>query len=68
MNADIFHEERGKEMFMETSRRTDQIRFGKWGDAWWEKAADSDPNLELMPIPQPQIDAASGSLTQNPGY
>ncbi len=68
MTADIFHDERGKEMFMETSRRTDQIRFGKWGDAWWEKAADSDPNLEIFPIPQPQIDAASGSLTQNPGY
>jgi len=68
MTADIFHDERGKEMFMESTRRTDQIRFGKWGDAWWEKAADSNTDLELMPIPQPQIDASEGSLTQNPGY
>lgn len=62
-----FLAERGKEMFQESSRRTDQIRFGTYEDAWWEKT-DSDPNKRLFPIPQGQIDASGGSLTQNPGY
>ena len=54
-------------MFQESSRRIDLIRFGKYEDSWWEKT-DSDPNKRLFPIPQAQIDASSGSLTQNPGY
>ena len=54
-------------MFQESTRRTDQIRFGKFTDAWWEKSS-SEAFRSLFPIPQPQIDASSGSLTQNPGY
>ena len=68
MDAQTFLDERGKEMYQESVRRTDLIRFDDWGRAWWEKPGHSDPNLSLMPIPQPQIDAAEGSLTQNPGY
>jgi len=60
--------ERGREMFQESARRTDLIRFGQWGAAWWEKAAHTDTYKNLYPIPQPQIDAASGSLSQNMGY
>ncbi|WP_273568196.1 RagB/SusD family nutrient uptake outer membrane protein [Maribacter halichondriae] len=67
MDAASFLAERGKEMFQESSRRTDQIRFGTYEDQWWEKT-DSDPNKRLFPIPQGQIDASGGSLTQNPGY
>src|SRR5690606_11213484 len=37
LNADSFLAERGREMFMEVTRRQDLIRFGKFDDAWWEK-------------------------------
>ena len=68
IDADGFLAERGREMFMESTRRSDQIRFGKWGDAWWEKTGGQDAHLEVMPIPVEQIDASAGSLTQNAGY
>ena len=67
LTADTFLAERGREMFMEVTRRQDLIRFEKWDDAWWEKT-NSQAFRTLMPIPQAQIDASSGSLTQNPGY
>lgn len=67
MDADMFLAERGKEMFQESARRTDLIRFGKFGDAWWEKDA-SDATKTIFPIPQDQINASNGTLTQNPGY
>lgn len=66
LTLDLLLAERGREMFAEMVRRQDLIRFGKYGDAWWEKEA-SDPHFELFPIPQPQRDA-NNKLTQNPGY
>lgn len=71
LTADEFLAERGREMFMEATRRQDLIRFGKWGDAWWEKDADAGDYTTLFPIPQAQIDASNelaNKLTQNPGY
>ena len=67
ITADSFLAERGREMFMEVTRRQDLIRFGKWGDSWWEKT-NSDAFKTVFPIPQEQIDASNGTLTQNPGY
>ena len=67
ITADEFLAERGREMFIEVTRRQDLIRFGKFNDAWWEKPA-STPNKNIFPIPQEQIDASNGTLTQNPGY
>lgn len=63
--------ERGRELFQEALRRTDLIRFGVWGNAWWEKPAHSNVNYNLFPIPNEQIQATAAStfkLTQNPGY
>jgi len=63
--------ERGRELFQEALRRTDLIRFGVWGNAWWEKPAHSIATRNLMPIPIEQIQATAGTpfpLTQNPGY
>lgn len=63
--------ERGRELFIEALRRTDQIRFGVWGNAWWEKPAHSDTYKNVFPIPQAQINASQSEtykLTQNPGY
>jgi hypothetical protein len=67
--------ERGREMYVEMTRRQDLIRFKKYGDAWWPYAGMNRPKrvhtpgsfLELFPIPQPQI-LANPKLTQNPGY
>ena len=67
LTEDEFFAERGREMFGEAVRRTDLIRFGKYGDAWWEKAS-SDATKEIFPIPFDALQASGGSLSQNPGY
>jgi hypothetical protein len=52
----------------EDHRRTDNIRFGDFFDAWWEKDTDSaDRHTAIFPIPQPEIDK-NNKLIQNPGY
>lgn len=66
ITLDDLYNERGFEMFAEASRRTDQIRFGKFNQPWWEKQA-SQPFRTLFPIPLQQINA-NPNLTQNPGY
>ncbi|MDB9835381.1 RagB/SusD family nutrient uptake outer membrane protein [Flavobacteriaceae bacterium] len=67
ITPEMFLEERGREMFQESSRRTDLIRFGKYDDAWWEKPVSEDYK-SVFPIPFEQIQASEGTLTQNPGY
>lgn len=65
-----FLAERGREMFSEAVRRTDLIRFGAYGNAWWEKST-STANKTIFPIPFDAIQAANAGsfqLTQNPGY
>jgi hypothetical protein len=59
-------DERGREFAYEMHRREDLIRFDRFTDAWWEKAA-SDQHRELYPIPV-NILTANPSLQQNPGY
>ena len=39
------------EFFAEGRRRIDLIRFGKFGNAWWDKDADADNHTEDIPIP-----------------
>jgi len=56
VTLDILLEERGREMFWEGHRRQDLIRFGKYGESWWEKGGSSS-DRELFPIPQWAIDA-----------
>lgn len=69
LTAEEFLAERGREMFQESLRRTDLIRFDRWGDAWWEKPAHSTDYRNIMPIPLPQITATTdGSLTQHSDY
>lgn len=69
-SENTFFAERGREVFQESLRRTDLIRFGRWGDAWWEKAAHTDAFKNVMPIPNDQINAAdpANPLVQNAGY
>lgn len=66
VTLDDIYNERGYEMFAEASRRTDQIRFGKFNQPWWEKG-QSEPFRALFPIPLQQINA-NPNLNQNPGY
>ena len=67
LTAEEFLAERGREMFQESSRRTDLIRFGKYNGAWWEKPV-SESYKNVMPIPFEQIQASNGTLSQNEGY
>lgn len=66
-----FLAERGRELFIESLRRNDLIRFGEFTSTWWEKEA-SAPFRTLFPIPQAQINAAADEglqpLAQNPEY
>jgi len=59
--------ERGREFFIETWRRNDLIRFGKYNDAWWEKPADPDVHVNIFPIPETILEE-NPNLVQNPGY
>lgn len=58
--------ERGREFAWEGERRRDQIRFGTWTKAWWEKPARAD-YTELFPIPDSPLQT-NPNLKQNPGY
>jgi len=57
-------DEFAREFAWEGRRRQDLIRFGKWGDPWWNKPA-SGPNAKLFPIPQTAINT-NPNLVQNP--
>ena len=72
IDADEFLAERGREMFQESTRRSDQIRFGKYyagADSGRRNDATISPAYKnVMPIPLDAINAANGSLSQNEGY
>lgn len=58
--------ERGRELYWETVRRTDLIRFGVYLKPWQYKPSDDPKNL-VFPIPSQAL-AANPNLKQNPGY
>ena len=62
-------DERGRELFAESWRRNDLIRFGQYTRDWLFKAPASIGNDKyiLFPIPASQI-LANPTLIQNPGY
>lgn len=59
-------DERGREMYWEGVRRTDQVRFGTWSNTW-ESKTSTDPTRVLYPIPQQALDS-NPNLQQNDGY
>jgi hypothetical protein len=61
------YDERGRELAWEGHRRQDQIRFGTFGDAWFEKGSWTDDHQELFPIPTEPL-LANPNLQQNQGY
>jgi hypothetical protein len=54
----------GREFVFEARRRQDLIRFGAWGNAWWNKPP-SGVNAKLFPIPQSVLNT-NPNLEQNP--
>jgi hypothetical protein len=58
--------ERGRELYGESWRRQDMIRFGTFLQARKDKP-QSDVKYLIYPIPQTQVDVNS-NITQNPGY
>jgi hypothetical protein len=58
--------ERGRELYWESMRRTDLIRFGMFLKPWAYKTSDDEKNL-VFPVPNQAL-AANPNLTQNPGY
>ncbi len=59
--------ERSRELYMESWRRQDMIRFGTFLKPFQAKASTSDPKYLIYPIPNQQL-AVNSNLTQNPGY
>jgi hypothetical protein len=60
--------ERGREMYWESWRRQDLIRFGVFLKQWALKEADADPQRNLLfPIAPDEL-LANPNLHQNPGY
>ncbi len=66
VTLDQLIDERGRELYLESWRRQDLIRFGKFLNPWQEKPTD-DPKYLLFPIPNGQL-AANPNLVQNPGH
>ena len=67
MTAATFLAERGREMFFETTRRQDMIRFGTYNSAFQFHPADASTHVNLFPIPESVLNA-NKNLKQNPGY
>jgi hypothetical protein len=59
-------DERGRELYWEGIRRTDQVRFGTFDDVWQEKTS-TNSNRVIFPVPQQALDS-NPNLVQNPGY
>lgn len=62
----VLLDERGRELYGESWRRQDMIRFGTFLAARKDKP-QSDPKYLVYPVPQQQV-AGNSNITQNPGY
>ena len=59
-------DERSRELYLETWRRQDLIRFGKFNEPFGKKG-QTDPKYVVYAIPNQQL-AVNPNLTPNPGY
>lgn len=67
VTLDNLLDERGRELYLESWRRQDMIRFGKYLAPFQEKNYTSDPKYVLFPVPNRFL-AVNPNLVQNPGY
>ncbi len=58
--------ETGRELYWESLRRTNLVRFGVFNVLWQYKPSD-DPKYLVYPVPNQSL-AANPNLKQNPGY
>ena len=58
--------ERGRELYWESYRRTDLVRFGLFNTIWQYKPSDAAKYL-VFPVPNQAL-ASNPNLKQNPGY
>jgi hypothetical protein len=65
-NLGAIYDERGRELYWETVRRMDQVRFETFDDTWSEKTV-TDKFRVLYCIPQQALDS-NPNLVQNAGY
>jgi len=65
-DANCLLAERGRELYWESSRRTDLIRFNLFLTPWQYKPND-DPKYIVFPVPNQAL-AVNPNLKQNPGY
>lgn len=66
VDLNFVYDELLREFVFEGHRRTDNIRFGKFFDPWWNKAA-TPAYRAIFPIPQSEMDK-NVNLVQNPSY
>lgn len=67
LTADEFLDEWMREFIFEGRRRQDLIRWNRFEDEWWEKAADPDTHNRLYPLAKSTLEL-NRYLVQNPGY
>jgi starch-binding outer membrane protein, SusD/RagB family len=67
LTLDMLYDERGFELYWESHRRQDMVRFGKFEAAKTHKPAVSAATRRVFSIPQQAIDA-NPNLRQNQGY
>ncbi len=60
--------ERGRELYWEGWRRSDQIRFGTFLNPVDQRSTKSPDTAVLFPFPQQAIDSNPNLAPQNPGY
>ncbi len=65
-DPNTFLAERGRELYWESGRRTDLLRFNVFLKPWGLKPTDDPKNL-VFPVPSQAL-AANPNLKQNPGY
>ena len=60
-------DEWGREFLTEGRRRIDLVRFGRFQDAWWNKAKEEDSHTDIWPLIRKTLQS-NLKLKQNPGY
>lgn len=62
-----FIDEWGREFLGERRRRIDLVRWGRFGDAWWDKVEDTRDN-KIFPIPRRALETNPLMKQTTPGF
>ena len=67
LTEDEFVDELGREFLGERHRRTDLIRWKRYGNEWWDKPVDTRDNT-IFPIPKNQLTSNELLKQTTPGF